>query len=252
MKKALILFLTLAILAIVVPPVMAQETSTDNFNIELNYMPTRLEGDRGFSADLNCINVRAEANAYRGLKIGARYSFASGGNGNFPYTTNRGWRSVSMGNVSYSDLEAYVKVPFNLSSLGAAYNDGQPTPPTNPFYVLLGYKTNYLNSNGPPTNTNYNWENGNGAGAGVGFDGNFEGVALYGLFAYYPSMNANNVPNAVPGASYTYKDYVYRAGLRFKLRENIEAHLGYAGETHEYSNANLRYNSVLGGVNFKF
>lgn len=236
-------FLTVALLVLVVLPVLAQEYENDNISIEFNYSPMTLSGGNGFSGDLTAFNAKAEVRIYRGLKLGANYTWANGGSGSFNRQTHS--------NVTYYDFEGYLKVPMNLASLSESYDSGA-TRAENPFFFLFGYKNHQLNSSGSPTNTNFNWENGNGIGAGLGLDGTFEGIAVYGLFAYYPSMTASNVPNAVPGVSYTFRDIVYRAGLRFKLRENIEAHLGYRGETHVYSNTELRYQGPIGGINFKF
>ena len=244
MRKVFIGFLTVALLVMAILPVMAQETEYDNISIEFNYSPLNLTGGNGFNADLTMFNVQAEGRIYRGLKLGCSYCWATAGSGSF--------NGLSQGNVNYYDVEAYIKVPMNLSSLSAAYDEGVVGKAENPFYFLIGWKNHQLNSSGPPFNTNFNWENGNGVGVGLGVDAMFEGIGVYGLFGYYPSMNASNVPNAVQGVSYTFRDMVYRAGLRFKLRENIEAQVGYRGENHVYANTELHYSGVTGGIHFKF
>ncbi|MDQ7826765.1 MAG: hypothetical protein RDV48_28465 [Candidatus Eremiobacteraeota bacterium] len=225
-------------------PLMAQEYQNDNLKIELKYSPMNLAGDNGISADLACFKAGVEARVYRGMKIGVGYQGASGGGGTFLGRSNS--------NVDYSNIDAYVKLPMNLASLSNSYNTSSPTPAENDFFFTLGYKWHALNSSGSPLNQGRTWENGNGVGVGIGYDGYFEGVGLYVLGAYYPSMNANSVPNAVAGASYTFKDYVYKAGLKFKLRENIGILVGYEGETHEYSNGTLRYSGAVGGLEFRF
>jgi hypothetical protein len=244
LKKIFTGFLTVALLVLIVLPAMAQEYENDNFNIEFNYSPLNISGGSGFSSDLTMFNVKAEARIYRGLKIVASDCFANGGSGSF--------NGITQANVNYNDFEAYLKVPMNLASLSNDYNRGGPGVAENPFFFTIGWKNHSLTSNGQPLNKSFDWENGNGFGLGVGFDAMFEGIGIDGLVAYYPSMNASNVPNAVPGVSYSFKDLVYRAALKFKLRENIDAHIGYRGENHSYANTDINYSGVYGGVGFKF
>jgi hypothetical protein len=244
LKKSGIILLT-AFLFLMLLPAQAQPVSPEepNVRLEANYYLISISSNNGlFDGNANTFRLKGEVVIYKGIYAGAQYTYGTSGKLRVA--------GVQYNEVLFSDVEAYARIPFNISSVADADMRGLPHPPLNPFYGKLVYKWSSLTTEGPAT---INWDVGDGVGVGAGVDSDIgNNMALYADAAYFPRMTARNVPNATPGVDYYYRAWTYKAGLRYKVRENFEAHLGYSGETHQFTNGANSYNGPVIGLGVKF
>jgi len=225
-------------------PALAAEGQPLNIYAQVNYCTITMDSGQNDNGSLSGIKARIEAVVYQGLRLGVEYTTASSG------SLTLGSNASSNG--SYQDTQIQLRIPFNFMEINKASSSGAAPPAESPLRGMIGYKMTRLAGTINATGQTLDRINANGPGVGVELVTPVEKVKFYALVAYYPRMNANNVNNPLPGIDYYYTSLEYRAGLTIPLSENIEANLGYYGERQGYNGYSWKFNTLLGGIGFKF
>lgn len=230
--------------------VFAVNANAENIKADLKYSPMTAELSCPCSkanVDIPVFKLGLEGNVYRGIKLGLHYEGNLGkGDGNFDASRITPLSNTSITDVSYSNFEIAAKFPLDGRKWAADYT---PAPREDNFYAALCYKNISLKADLHPigfVNYSRDLEKANGIGFGLGYEGYFsDRFGFNAELSYYPSMNSS----AEAPMDNSFRNWVYRLGLKYDFNQQYSVTLGYEGESHNYDGGDSAdYKGVVFGL----
>lgn len=257
--KKLISALALGTLMWTALPAQAQSGPDYDMRFEITYSPLRVStsSPKGVvHCNLNAVTLGGEGRVFEGIMFGGNYTRGSSGkldiNGvdefNNPVT-------FDCKNPQFSDLNLYLKIPFNFQAFADSSRTRDDRPVMSPFYGYVGYKNTCLRSTWPDGSGltgKANIENSSGFGFGLGAEANWDPIGVYGQAVYYPCMLTKNIGlDGQPDGKLNV--WEWDLGLRTHIEDSpIQGKIGYHWEQHRGSNLRLKYDGFRIGISAEF